>query len=137
MFVGLDPSSFCSLQPMVTLMMEQSPEELGDLYLDVAEAFMDKGEYVSALPLLAALVCSERYNLAVVWLRHAGFTFASSLLFDFVTICVWPYLARFPFLLDYCLLPCFFFNPYRFLKFILASFSVFLLFPLVFHFSFV
>lgn len=53
-------------------MMEQSPEEMGDLYLDVAEAFMDKGEYGSALPLLAALVCSERYNLAVVWLRHAG-----------------------------------------------------------------
>lgn len=53
-------------------MMEQSPEELGDLYLDVAEAFMDKGEYSSALPLLSALVCSERYNLAVVWLRHAG-----------------------------------------------------------------
>lgn len=57
---------------MVMSMMEQSPEELGDLYLDVAEAFMDKGEYVSALPLLGALVCSERYNLAVVWLRHAG-----------------------------------------------------------------
>lgn len=57
---------------MVTSMMEQSPEELGDLYLDVAEAFMDKGEYGSALPLLSALVCSERYNLAVVWLRHAG-----------------------------------------------------------------
>ncbi|KAM9454601.1 general transcription factor 3C polypeptide 3 [Clarias gariepinus] len=59
------------LHAMVTSMMEQSPEEMGDLYLDVAEAFMDKGEYGSALPLLAALVCSERYNLAVVWLRHA------------------------------------------------------------------
>ncbi|MCJ8747730.1 hypothetical protein PDJAM_G00156720 [Pangasius djambal] len=62
---------FKPLNPMLTSMMEQSPEELGDLYLDVAEAFMDKGEYGSALPLLAALVCSERYNLAVVWLRHA------------------------------------------------------------------
>ncbi|KAI5090218.1 general transcription factor 3C polypeptide 3, partial [Silurus meridionalis] len=62
---------FKPLNPMVMSMMEQSPEELGDLYLDVAEAFMDKGEYGSALPLLAALVCSERYNLAVVWLRHA------------------------------------------------------------------
>lgn len=57
---------------MLTSLMEQSPEELGDLYLDVAEAFMDEGEYNSALPLLSALVCSERYNLAVVWLRHAG-----------------------------------------------------------------
>lgn len=45
---------------------------MGDLYLDVAEAFLDVGEYNSALPLLSALVCSERYNLAVVWLRHAG-----------------------------------------------------------------
>ncbi|XP_063067966.1 general transcription factor 3C polypeptide 3 [Engraulis encrasicolus] len=59
------------LDPMLTALMEQSPEELGDLYLDVAEAFMEEGQYNSALPLLSALVCSERYNLAVVWLRHA------------------------------------------------------------------
>lgn len=55
--------------------MEQNPEDMGDLYLDVAEAFLDVGEYGSALPLLSALVCSERYNLAVVWLRHAGSIF--------------------------------------------------------------
>uniref|UniRef100_A0A4W5R2H7 General transcription factor IIIC, polypeptide 3 n=1 Tax=Hucho hucho TaxID=62062 RepID=A0A4W5R2H7_9TELE len=59
------------LDSMLTSLMEQSPEDLGDLYLDVAEAFLDEGEYNSALPLLSALVCSERYNLAVVWLRHA------------------------------------------------------------------
>uniref|UniRef100_A0A4W3K1Z9 General transcription factor IIIC, polypeptide 3 n=1 Tax=Callorhinchus milii TaxID=7868 RepID=A0A4W3K1Z9_CALMI len=62
------------LQPLdflMTNLMEQNPEEMGDLYLDVAEAFLDIGEYNSALPLLSALVCSERYNLAVVWLRHA------------------------------------------------------------------
>uniref|UniRef100_A0A672RW94 General transcription factor IIIC, polypeptide 3 n=1 Tax=Sinocyclocheilus grahami TaxID=75366 RepID=A0A672RW94_SINGR len=59
------------LDTMLTSLMEQNPEELGDLYLDVAEAFMEEGEYNSALPLLSALVCSERYNLAVVWLRHA------------------------------------------------------------------
>ncbi|CAB1327500.1 unnamed protein product [Coregonus sp. 'balchen'] len=59
------------LDSMLTSLMEQCPEELGDLYLDVAEAFLDEGEYNSALPLLSALVCSERYNLAVVWLRHA------------------------------------------------------------------
>ncbi|XP_073800318.1 general transcription factor 3C polypeptide 3 isoform X1 [Danio rerio] len=64
---------FKPLDPMLTSLMEQSPEELGDLYLDVAEAFMEEGEYNSALPLLSALVCSERYNLAVVWLRHAGY----------------------------------------------------------------
>ncbi|XP_051560883.1 general transcription factor 3C polypeptide 3-like [Myxocyprinus asiaticus] len=62
---------FKHLDPMLTSLMEQSPEELGDLYLDVAEGFMEEGEYNSALPLLSGLVCSERYNLAVIWLRHA------------------------------------------------------------------
>lgn len=52
--------------------MEQSPEEIGDLYLDVSEAYLEEGEYMSALPLLSALIVSEKYNLAVVWLRHAG-----------------------------------------------------------------
>lgn len=60
------------LQPLLTTLVEQNPEDMGDLYLDVAEAFLDIGEYGSALPLLSALVCSERYSLAVVWLRHAG-----------------------------------------------------------------
>lgn len=59
------------LNPLLTALVEQNPEDMGDLYLDVAEAFLDVGEYNSALPLLSALVCSERYNLAVVWLRHA------------------------------------------------------------------
>ncbi|XP_059872362.1 general transcription factor 3C polypeptide 3 isoform X4 [Delphinus delphis] len=59
------------LNPLLTTLVEQNPEDMGDLYLDVAEAFLDVGEYNSALPLLSALVCSERYNLAVVWLRHA------------------------------------------------------------------
>ncbi|XP_068926265.1 general transcription factor 3C polypeptide 3 [Petaurus breviceps papuanus] len=62
----LDP-----LDSLLTTLVEQNPEDMGDLYLDVAEAFLDVGEYNSALPLLTALVCSERYNLAVVWLRHA------------------------------------------------------------------
>lgn len=57
---------------LLTTLVEQNPEDMGDLYLDVAEAFLDVGEYNSALPLLSSLVCSERYNLAVVWLRHAG-----------------------------------------------------------------
>uniref|UniRef100_H3D6V2 General transcription factor IIIC, polypeptide 3 n=1 Tax=Tetraodon nigroviridis TaxID=99883 RepID=H3D6V2_TETNG len=59
------------LEGLVTSLMEQSAEEIGDLYLDVAEAYLDQGEYVSALPLLSVLVVSEKYNLAVVWLRHA------------------------------------------------------------------
>uniref|UniRef100_H2U0T2 General transcription factor IIIC, polypeptide 3 n=1 Tax=Takifugu rubripes TaxID=31033 RepID=H2U0T2_TAKRU len=59
------------LERLVTSLMEQSPEEIGDLYLDVAEAYLDKGEYASALPLLSVLVVSDKYNLAVVWLRHS------------------------------------------------------------------
>ncbi|KAF7243764.1 General transcription factor 3C polypeptide 3 [Varanus komodoensis] len=62
----LEPLNF-----LLTTLVEQNPEDMGDLYLDVAEAFLDVGEYNSALPLLSSLVCSERYNLAVVWLRHA------------------------------------------------------------------
>ncbi|KAG2458952.1 TF3C3 factor, partial [Polypterus senegalus] len=60
-----------ALETMLTSLMEMSPEEMGDLYLDVAEAFLEIGEYNLALPLLGSLVCSERYNLPVVWLRHA------------------------------------------------------------------
>lgn len=59
-------------QSLVTSLMALSPEEIGDLYLDVGEAYLDQGEYTAALPLLSALVISEKYNLAVVWLRHAG-----------------------------------------------------------------
>uniref|UniRef100_A0A3B3ZMM9 Uncharacterized protein n=1 Tax=Periophthalmus magnuspinnatus TaxID=409849 RepID=A0A3B3ZMM9_9GOBI len=45
--------------------------EIGDLYLDVSEAYLEEGRYLLALPLLTSLVISEKYNLAVVWLRHA------------------------------------------------------------------
>ncbi|KAK2880249.1 general transcription factor 3C polypeptide 3 isoform X1 [Channa argus] len=59
------------IESLVSSLMEQSPEEIGDLYLDIGEAYLDKGQYMSALPLLSALVISVKYNLAVVWLRHA------------------------------------------------------------------
>ncbi|XP_042369236.1 general transcription factor 3C polypeptide 3 [Plectropomus leopardus] len=59
------------LEGLVSTLMEQSPEEIGDLYLDVGEAYLEEGEYMTALPLLSALIISEKYNLAVVWLRHA------------------------------------------------------------------
>uniref|UniRef100_A0A671Z3H9 General transcription factor IIIC, polypeptide 3 n=1 Tax=Sparus aurata TaxID=8175 RepID=A0A671Z3H9_SPAAU len=62
---------FTPLEGLVSTLMEQSAEEIGDLYLDVAEAYLEEGEYMTALPLLSALVISEKYNLAVVWLRHA------------------------------------------------------------------
>uniref|UniRef100_A0A4W6ESG6 General transcription factor IIIC, polypeptide 3 n=1 Tax=Lates calcarifer TaxID=8187 RepID=A0A4W6ESG6_LATCA len=62
---------YSPVESLVQLLMEQSPEEIGDLYLDVGEAYLEEGEYMSALPLLSSLVISDKYNLAVVWLRHA------------------------------------------------------------------
>ncbi|KAM4710601.1 LOW QUALITY PROTEIN: general transcription factor 3C polypeptide 3 [Anableps anableps] len=62
---------FTPPEGLVSSLMEQSPEEIGDLYLDIAEAYLEQGRYTSALPLLSALVVSEKYDLAVVWLQHA------------------------------------------------------------------
>ncbi|KAM9327635.1 general transcription factor 3C polypeptide 3 isoform 2-T2 [Pholidichthys leucotaenia] len=62
---------YSPLEGLVSSLMEQSAEEIGDLYLDISEAYLEVGEYGSALPLLSALVISEKYNMAVVWLRHA------------------------------------------------------------------
>jgi len=41
----------------------EQPNDVGDLYLDVAEAFMEVGNYKSAKPILASLVHSDNYNL--------------------------------------------------------------------------
>lgn len=49
----------------------ENPEISGDLFLDVAEALMDKNEFQRALILLDPLVESSNYSLAAVWLRHA------------------------------------------------------------------
>lgn len=38
-------------------------EDVGDLYLDVAEAYMDQRCFVDAKPILKKLVNSENYNL--------------------------------------------------------------------------
>ncbi|XP_033837694.1 general transcription factor 3C polypeptide 3 [Periophthalmus magnuspinnatus] len=62
---------FSPLEGLVASLTEQSAEEIGDLYLDVSEAYLEEGRYLLALPLLTSLVISEKYNLAVVWLRHA------------------------------------------------------------------
>uniref|UniRef100_A0A672YUV2 General transcription factor IIIC, polypeptide 3 n=1 Tax=Sphaeramia orbicularis TaxID=375764 RepID=A0A672YUV2_9TELE len=62
---------YTPLEELVASLMEHSAEEVGDLYLDVSEAYMEEGQYESALPMLSTLVVSEKYNLAVVWLRHA------------------------------------------------------------------
>ena len=53
-------ASFCS----------ESEEEFGDLYLDIAEAYMNAEYHEAALPLLQLLIKSSQYNVAAVWLQH-------------------------------------------------------------------
>ncbi|XP_058794827.1 general transcription factor 3C polypeptide 3-like isoform X4 [Phymastichus coffea] len=48
----------------------ENPEISGDLFLDIAEAFMNKKEFRRALDLLEPLVNSQNFSLAAVWLRH-------------------------------------------------------------------
>ncbi|KAK2171464.1 hypothetical protein NP493_1062g00073 [Ridgeia piscesae] len=58
------------VQELVEPLLVEQPNDVGDLYLDVAEAFMEVGNYKSAKPILASLVHSDNYNLAAVWLRY-------------------------------------------------------------------
>lgn len=44
-------------------MYEEKPEDVGDLYLDMAEAFHENGYYHTSKPLLERLVHSDQFNL--------------------------------------------------------------------------
>ncbi|KAJ8040317.1 General transcription factor 3C polypeptide 3 [Holothuria leucospilota] len=55
------------LQPLY----KSSAESMGDLYLDVAEAYLEKGNNEKACPILSSLIRSKNYNLPAVWLRFA------------------------------------------------------------------
>ncbi|XP_064477009.1 general transcription factor 3C polypeptide 3-like [Ornithodoros turicata] len=59
------------VQGLVEDLQKENIEEVGDLYLDVAEAYMEQELYSQALPLLQTLVATVNYNLAAVWLRYA------------------------------------------------------------------
>lgn len=56
---------------IVEKILDESPEEMGDLYLDLADAFSEMGKYEVANVFLEKLVHSVKYNLAAVWLRYA------------------------------------------------------------------
>lgn len=52
------------------LTYSESVEEFGDLYLDIAEAYMDVDFHEAALQLLRPLINSDHYNVAAVWLQY-------------------------------------------------------------------
>ncbi|PIK43898.1 hypothetical protein BSL78_19228 [Apostichopus japonicus] len=54
------------IQQNLEPLFEESPEMMGDLYLDVAEAYLDKGNNEAARPILALLVNSKNYNLTLL-----------------------------------------------------------------------
>nr|XP_053634455.1 general transcription factor 3C polypeptide 3-like isoform X2 [Cherax quadricarinatus] len=56
--------------PLVELLMNESEEEFGDLYLDIAEAYMSADYHEAALTLLRPLIDSNHYNVAAVWLQY-------------------------------------------------------------------
>ncbi|EDO31296.1 predicted protein [Nematostella vectensis] len=49
----------------------ESVDDVGDLYLDVAEAYAENSNYEEALPIFDILVTTEKYNQAGVWLNKA------------------------------------------------------------------
>ncbi|XP_071119203.1 general transcription factor 3C polypeptide 3-like [Haliotis cracherodii] len=51
-------------------LLVEDVEETGDLYFDVAEAYMENGHYTEAKPILKTLVSSEHFNKAAVWLKY-------------------------------------------------------------------
>ncbi|KAK7489499.1 hypothetical protein BaRGS_00019298 [Batillaria attramentaria] len=54
----------------VTSLMQGKVEEIGDLFYDVAEAYMENSYTQEALPIFQRLVQSADYNQAGVWLRY-------------------------------------------------------------------
>ena len=52
-----------NFQKVLEPLYEENMNENGDLYLDVAEAYMENGYYKYAEPILAKLVKTKNYDL--------------------------------------------------------------------------
>ena len=52
-----------SFQKIVVPVFEENIDDNGDLYLDIAEAYMENDYYKQAEPVLARLVKSKNYDL--------------------------------------------------------------------------
>ncbi|ESP05339.1 hypothetical protein LOTGIDRAFT_208362 [Lottia gigantea] len=53
------------------ILLEEEVNDVGDLFLDVAESYMEVGCHESAIPILETLVKSTNFDKAAVWLRYA------------------------------------------------------------------
>ena len=51
------------VQFVIAQLLQEDVDEVGDLYLDVAEAYMEQKCFTEAKPILERLVCSQNYNL--------------------------------------------------------------------------
>ncbi|RWS28309.1 general transcription factor 3C polypeptide 3-like protein, partial [Leptotrombidium deliense] len=60
-----------SVSFILQVIRNESAEDMGDLYLDIAEAYLGMEMYSSAEPLLFELIYTQAYNIAAVWLRYA------------------------------------------------------------------
>ncbi|CAL1271933.1 unnamed protein product [Larinioides sclopetarius] len=63
--------AFKAAQPLIDSLKQENPEEMGDLFLDVAEALMEVHQYETAKPLLFALISTPTYDLPAVWMKYA------------------------------------------------------------------
>ena len=59
---------------MSDVIVDMSPNEVGDLHLDIAESYMSKGIYKKARSILSPLVKTANYNLV----RIIGYIFYES-----------------------------------------------------------
>jgi len=55
---------------VASIILDEDPEEFGDLMLDIGEAYMNKEMYEESLPFLEKLINSVNYGQAAVWLRY-------------------------------------------------------------------
>eukprot|EP00794_Sanderia_malayensis_P008278 gene8278-9162_t len=61
----------CNVEHILSPLRKENIEDVGDLYLDIAEAYIDVGKHEDAIPYLEALVKVEKYSMAAVWLKLA------------------------------------------------------------------
>ena len=67
----INMNSIKSVKKLLKPITDESAEEMGDLYLDIADAFSLNGYNLEAEPLLAALISTQNFRSDAIWLRYA------------------------------------------------------------------